>query len=239
MWVAVPQLKFCAAACYHHAYRAPPPLTHPSFAVSSSHEGGQSHLYGQDGGNNFPLRGGKDKDLEGGVRTVAFLAGGVVPAAARGRRSDILLHACDWYAVIAGRAGMPLDRRGLVGTAPLNGIVPPLDAIDVYDALVDPRTVLPGPRRELLLSSDSSQGGKGALIVWPHKFIVKQTNDHNGGANDPNIWASADYPVGPYELGPPLHAAIFDILADESERADLGRSQPVLTSRTSRHGSRR
>jgi arylsulfatase B len=192
--------------------------------------GGQSHLFGQDGGNNYPLRGGKDTDLEGGVRTVAFIAGGVVPVAAQGSQSDILLHACDWYAVIAGRAGLPLDRNGLVASsaAAADGTVPPLDAIDVWSSLIDPRTPSPGPRRELLLSSNSSQGGKGALIVWPHKFIVKQTNDHNGGKNDPNLWASVNYPVGPYELGVDLHDAVFDILSDESERDDLGQSQPAL-----------
>jgi hypothetical protein len=34
--------------------------------------------------NNFPLRGGKGTHFQGGVRTAAFVAGGLIPAAVRG-----------------------------------------------------------------------------------------------------------------------------------------------------------
>ena len=51
-------------------------------------------------GNNYPLRGHKHDPYEGGVRAVAFLAGGFVPPTIRGTTSGAkLIHVADWYAL--------------------------------------------------------------------------------------------------------------------------------------------
>lgn len=52
------------------------------------------------GANNWPLLGGKLTNWEGGVRTAAFIAGGIVPEAMRGTRLSgvkSLIHMADWY----------------------------------------------------------------------------------------------------------------------------------------------
>ena len=52
------------------------------------------------GGNNYPLRGGKVSDFEGGVRTAAFVAGGYLEKTAPhtiGTRNQLLIHIVDWY----------------------------------------------------------------------------------------------------------------------------------------------
>ena len=49
--------------------------------------------------NNYPLKGGKYSDWEGGVRTASFLSGGYVPAARRGATYSGLVSVADWYAV--------------------------------------------------------------------------------------------------------------------------------------------
>ena len=46
--------------------------------------------------NNFPLRGGKTTEFEGGLRQSAFVAGGFLPAKMRGKSTDALMHICDW-----------------------------------------------------------------------------------------------------------------------------------------------
>ena len=50
------------------------------------------------GGSNAPLRGGKDSDWEGGVRTPALLNGGWLPRERRGLRLRGLMHISDFYA---------------------------------------------------------------------------------------------------------------------------------------------
>ena len=51
---------------------------------------------GNTGSNNWPLRGSKVSDFEGGVRTVAFLAGGYLPPAVRGGSFSGFISIADW-----------------------------------------------------------------------------------------------------------------------------------------------
>jgi arylsulfatase B len=62
--------------------------------VAMSDNGGPA---GVDGGNanNWPLRGGKKTEFEGGVRVNAFLAGGFLPASLSGASRDGYIHVCD------------------------------------------------------------------------------------------------------------------------------------------------
>jgi arylsulfatase B len=46
--------------------------------------------------NNWPLRGGKHTAWEGGHRVLAFVTGGLVPAAMRGKKLEGYVHAADW-----------------------------------------------------------------------------------------------------------------------------------------------
>ena len=45
-----------------------------------------------EGGNNYPLKGGKMTDYQGGVRVAAFATGGLVPAAMHGRAVNGAMH---------------------------------------------------------------------------------------------------------------------------------------------------
>jgi arylsulfatase I/J len=48
--------------------------------------------------NNWPLKGGKHSNWQGGVRVNAFLSGGALPSAVRGTVSNELFAVWDWYA---------------------------------------------------------------------------------------------------------------------------------------------
>ena len=58
-------------------------------------------------GSNWPLRGMKRSYFEGGVRVPAFVAGGALPVAARGKTVQGYIHIADWFATLSEVAGVP------------------------------------------------------------------------------------------------------------------------------------
>ena len=113
-----------------------------------SDNGGPIYTNGSAGANNYPLRGGKVRfrsfpcvaafaqsvsqlppppqvsNWEGGVRTNAFLSGGLVPQAKRGTTHDDLIACWDWYASFCELAGVDPDD----GAAAAAGL-PPIDSV--------------------------------------------------------------------------------------------------------------
>eukprot|EP00729_Bicosta_minor_P025012 gene25012-2650_t len=67
------------------------------FIIFSSDNGGPIGA----GANNYPMRGGKFSNWEGGIRVAAFVSGGIVPAARRGTIETGLVAGWDWYATLA------------------------------------------------------------------------------------------------------------------------------------------
>jgi len=60
--------------------------------------------------SNFPLRGGKYQLWEGGIRGNAFVSGGILPSAMRGKNLSAPVHVCDWYSTFCFLAGIdPTD----------------------------------------------------------------------------------------------------------------------------------
>lgn len=97
----------------HYLYNHPP--TRPSFT-------GDNHT-----ANNFPLRGAKYSNWEGGVRVNAFVAGGYLAKVAPrrvGSKLEGFVHICDYYTTFAAIAGIarPVDHRAaLAGLPPIDG----------------------------------------------------------------------------------------------------------------------
>jgi len=63
-------------------------------------------LYEPGAANNFPLRGGKYNDFQGGVATNTFVSGGWLPLRARGSTFHGVVSIADWYAILCGLAGV-------------------------------------------------------------------------------------------------------------------------------------
>lgn len=91
----------------------------------SSDNGGAVYRNGSAGANNFPLRGGKTSNWEGGIRVNAFVSGGALPGPAVGTRRDGLTAVWDWYATMAEAAGITdiFDQRAAKAG------LPPVDSI--------------------------------------------------------------------------------------------------------------
>lgn len=54
-----------------------------------------------DGGNNYPLRGGKRSNFDGGMKVPAFMFSPLLPAYKRGSVYSDLFHVCDWLPTLA------------------------------------------------------------------------------------------------------------------------------------------
>ena len=103
---------------------------------------GSGHM----GGNNFPLKGGKLTNWEGGVRVNAWASGGFLPSHVRGTVWKGLITGWDWYGTCALLAGVdPHDAR-----AEAAGL-PPVDSYDMTAVLMG--TNLTSPRTEIALGT--------------------------------------------------------------------------------------
>lgn len=77
-----------------------------TLVVMSSDNGGPIYASGGAGANNFPLKGGKASNWEGGIRVNAFVSGGLLPSSRRGIRLTGLSTGWDWYATLADIMGV-------------------------------------------------------------------------------------------------------------------------------------
>jgi arylsulfatase A-like enzyme len=99
-----------------------------TLVIFSSDNGGRED--GGFGGNNWPLRGMKFTDFEGGTRVAAFASGGVIPQQMHGTKLEQLIHICDWYHTFAYLAGVdPVDHKAIANR------VPTTDSVNVWHAL--------------------------------------------------------------------------------------------------------
>ena len=133
--------------------------------------------------SNYPLRGGKYSDFDGGVRTAAFLAGGAVPPAKRGTAFDGVVSIADWMATLcelAGCADAAADARAARANAWLAPrglpLLAPIDSVPQWRHILDGTNGRAGP---LQLS-------ERAVLRWPHKLIV--------GAQPYAVWTGQLYP---------------------------------------------
>eukprot|EP00039_Didymoeca_costata_P002570 m.61122 g.61122 ORF g.61122 m.61122 type:complete len:529 (+) comp11379_c0_seq2:104-1690(+) len=185
--------------------------------VISSDNGGP--IYSGGGANNYPLRGGKISDFEGGVRVASVIAGGFLPSKQVGKTISGYIHICDWYATFCAVAGVnPVD------TAAAAAGLPPIDSMNMWPMLSGENST--SPRVSIPLSSGQgthageilTKGSKGALIHQNYKIIVGRICE--------NAWTSPNYPNGTHvdprqicmDCGT---GCLFDIINDPTEHHDL------------------
>jgi arylsulfatase A-like enzyme len=191
--------------------------------------------------NNYPLRGGKGTDFEGGVSTAAFVTGGALSAHLFGQVSTSPMHVADLHYTICLMAGVPeVDCRD----DDVPG-VPPIDGVDFRAAFTAVNLSRPlakgtGPSagtHEMVLSSNTG----GAYIDFnlsnggPWKFVrntvtvIKNPASPNGSG----YWTGPVWPVGNNHTpliadpGCPEGGCLFNLRLDRLERKELSKEQPA------------
>lgn len=178
--------------------------------IFSSDNGGPS-----DHANNWPLRGSKATDWEGGTRVAAFISGGFVPAALRGQHRDQMMHVCDWYATFSTLAGYA---NGDPKAAAAHGIPAP-DAIDMWPYLSG--AVADSPRLEIALRGGppaAGLAGSGYIARVDgadYKLIRGTQNSYFPGPHMPNSTANGQTTTS---CGA---GCLFNLSADPTEHVDL------------------
>ena len=120
--------------------------------VFSSDNGGSVVSNGGAGGNNWPLKGGKMSNWEGGVRVPAFASGGWIPPHRRGRRLEGLVTLWDWHATFAALSGASaVDPRAAAAG------LPPPEGHNVWPYLSG--AVTRSPRSSVVLGSSVLANG--------------------------------------------------------------------------------
>ena len=158
-----------------------------AFVAFASDNGGPLYLPGS--ANNHPHKGGKYSDWEGGLRTVAAVSGGVVPAARRGAAYKRVVAVADWYGMflnLAGLSGRQLDDAAAAAANPeLERMgLPTLYPVETADGLV--WDVLAGggggDDAQQQPFHPSLQLSQSALLRWPHKLVtgIQVFSNHTG-----------------------------------------------------------
>eukprot|EP00117_Sycon_ciliatum_P046160 scpid70267/ scgid33095/ Arylsulfatase J len=169
------------------------------------------------GGSNYPLKGAKGTFFEGGVRSLAFANGGLLPEKMKGTSVEGYIHIADWYPTFCGLAGVdPTD------TGPGKF---PVDGVDVWPLLTGAATQ--STHEEILLGFNFTEADpdQGAIIVGDYKLVVGQQK----GQCDFLMHSPLDYPC---TQGPTLPDCnpncLYNIKADPRETSDLYHSEPVI-----------
>eukprot|EP00928_Gymnodinium_smaydae_P072564 TRINITY_DN55905_c0_g1_i1.p1 TRINITY_DN55905_c0_g1~~TRINITY_DN55905_c0_g1_i1.p1 ORF type:complete len:491 (-),score=38.67 TRINITY_DN55905_c0_g1_i1:98-1456(-) len=198
---------------------------------------GQMSDYPHGGGaNNWPLRGSKASDWEGGVRGVSFVSGGFLPQKMRGTKSEEYIHVTDWYATFCYLAGVdPADPNTEgVRSDGTRFSLPPIDSINIWPLVSG--AVTTSPRQEIAITVHHPLFKTSNLIVGEYKLLL--------GTQALSYWQGPAFPNGsaPYGTGrgPQVDCGddatlqggcLFNIRKDPSETNDVAASMPDVLAR--------
>ena len=212
----------------------------------TSDNGGPVYFGGSAGANNWPLRGGKTSNFQGGIRVNAWASGGLVPASMHGTKLGGLMAVWDAYATFAALAGAETtDHRAAAAG------LPPVDSINLWPYLSG--KVSHSPRRQVQIGSTTCEqpAKPGCINKWGWgdvRTVVQGLIEDRGdagvwklliGRNPMNGWQGPYYP----NKTTPAHAwsfnevydcgetgCLFRLDADPSEHTDLKATQPEIAS---------
>ena len=179
--------------------------------VTSSDNGGPVHE--GNGANNYPLKGGKVSDWQGGVRVNAFVSGGYLPQNMRGKKTEGKIHLADWYSTFCHLAGVdPTDERAAEAN------LPPIDSMNMWPLISGQTTV--SPREDVPISNMTLISGDYKILTrevilagWTGPQFPNQTNPDGG---IPTTQECGDT------------GCLYNIMEDPEERVDLAKTKPIF-----------
>ena len=129
--------------------------------VFHSDNGGEIMAAGICGGNNYPLRGGKFSNFEGGIRVNAFVSGGYLPPSRRGMRETGLITSWDWlrtFTAVAGLKNVTDERARKAG-------LPAIDSLNAWPLISGEN--MSSPRTRIFIGDTSAEfpNGDGETLV--------------------------------------------------------------------------
>ena len=177
--------------------------------VTSSDNGGPEYPGG--GANNYPLRGGKLTDWQGGIRVNAFVSGGFLPEKMRGTKTEGYIHLADWYGTFCGLAGVDMtDKRAAAAN------LPPVDSLDMWPLISGKTTT--SPRTEIYASINALISGDYKILTgkmeqagWTGPQYPNQTKPSGGIAASVNCGSTG---------------CLYNIKLDPEERTNLASTMP-------------
>ena len=186
---------------------------------------------GSAGGNNWPLRGGKSGNFEGGIRAAAFVSGGALPPARRGAVERARVSVEDWYATFCALAGVdPRDARGDAAG------LPPVDGVNLWPLLSGANAT--PPRAEVVIGADGDGVDSDGITLV--QGLIRAADGYKllVGRISSAIWqgelypnASTDWQDVPVDCGGLRGApggCLFNIYADPHETVDVAAQQPAV-----------
>ena len=179
--------------------------------VVSSDNGGPEYFGG--GANNYPLRGGKLTDWQGGIRVNAFVSGGYLPEKMRGQKTQEYIHIADWYATFCALAGVdPTDRVAAKAN------LPPVDSLNAWPLISGENAT--SARNEIPISYCNN-----TLISGDYKILTGEMLQAG--------WTGPKFPNSTSPHGGILQVkdcgddgCLYDIRKDPEERQDLAKTMP-------------
>jgi len=178
---------------------------------------GTACFNGEAGGNNYPLRGGKYSNFEGGIRVAAFLSGGYIPQAVRGTKSDEMVHIADWYRTFGeGLAGVDVTDE----SAAQSGL-PAVDSLNLWPLLSGQSTTNPRAEKGILVHKNMLVRGQWKYVSGNTKMIESE----RGGPQYPNETTVTDA-IDKHSWKCPTQGCLFDVVSDPFEFREVSADHP-------------
>jgi len=191
-------------------------------------------------GNNWPLRGEKSSNYEGGVRATAFMHWPGLPNEIKGSESENVIHVSDWLPTfVSGVAGMKLEE---------DGYPYPLDGVDQWQALTVPGAN--ATRKDVLheiggdnhIHQESYFDGQYKIIRYHpciyhwNKYTCKINDCPLGwtplpGKGDPTPPPAAENLVNGSNSFENGGTWLFDVINDPLEKMELSAQHPEIVER--------